>query len=350
VDKIETMSNQKISFATRFALGTAVLAVGVNATALAHSAHSTSTRIVHRVKASNAVHHPAPSSTPAYTNPVIDANFPDPSVVNDGGTYYAYATNSGENMPTERSSDLIHWTPEPDSMPTLPAWVRPGRTWAPNVTTIGPGKRYVAYFAAWDNATDKQAVGAAVASSPEGPFVGTDAPLVEQTSIGGAIDPSCFTAENGDHYLLWKNDGNSMGVDTWIWIQKLSTDGVGLVGDPIKLIKQDQWWEGNLVEAPTLWRHGSKYFLFYSANDYASCNYAIGYAVANSLLGPYFKPATGPWMASTNDACGPGGEDVVRASNGTIWMAYHTWAKGPHTYRSMSIKRLEWHGDIPVLK
>ena len=35
-----------------------------------------------------------------YTNPVLAESFPDPDVVLDGGTYYAYSTNAaGRNVP-----------------------------------------------------------------------------------------------------------------------------------------------------------------------------------------------------------------------------------------------------------
>ena len=85
-----------------------------------------------------------------------------------------------------------------------------------------------------------------------------------------------------------------------------------LVGTPTRLIKETQAWEGKLIEAPIVWKHGSKYyFLFYSANDYHSCNYAVGYAVASSVLGPYVKPLSHPWLSSANGVCGPGGEDIV---------------------------------------
>ena len=47
--------------------------------------------------------------------------------------------------------------------------------------------------------------------------------------------------------------------------------------------------EGVLVEAPTLWKHDGKYYLFYSANAYNNPRYAMGYAVSDNLLGPYRK-------------------------------------------------------------
>jgi beta-xylosidase len=167
--------------------------------------------------------------------------------------------------------------------------------------------------------------------------------------LGGAIDPSCFIDDDGSRYLVWKNDGNSKGQDTWLWVQKLRADGLSLQGQPTRLLKQDQTWEGSLIEAPTLWKHGGKYYLFYSANGYGGCRYAIGYAVSDSLLGPYVKPRDVPFQASTGDVCGPGGEDIVPANDGRTWMAYHYWAKGPGSYRAMSIDPLVWDGDIPYL-
>lgn len=285
-----------------------------------------------------------------YTNPVINGPFPDPSVLNVGSLYYAYSTNSGPNLPCERSADLVHWTPLPDAMPTLPSWVEPGRTWAPEVRALPAGRGYVVFFCAHCRATNDQAVGVATGPTPDGPFTSNaTAPLIDQTSMGGSIDPSCFLDPSGQRYLVWKNDGNSRGQDTWLWVQRLSSDGTQLAGQPTRLIKQDQPWEGNLVEAPTLWKHGSKYYLFYSANNYSNCSYAIGYAVAPAITGPFVKPRTVPFVSSTGDVCGPGGEDIVQSPDGTTWMAYHYWGNGPGSFRCMSIDPLIWDRDVPYL-
>ncbi len=300
----------------------------------------------------------APLSPPlTYTNPVINENFPDPSVLYDRGVFYAYATNSrpkatppGPNMACARSSDLVHWTALPDALPVLPTWADPGHTWAPNVRAFVTGKRYVVYFCAHDRAANTQSVGVAVGPAPAGPFTSdAAAPLIREPEQGGAIDPSCFVDTDGSRYLVWKNDGNSRGLDTWLWVQRLSADGLSLVGTPTRLIKQDQAWEGNLVEAPTLWKHDGRYYLFYSANAFVDCRYAIGYAVAASLLGPYVKPRDSAWQASTPDVCGPGGEDILTTGDGRTWMTYHAWEHGPGSYRSMSLDPLVWNGDVPYL-
>ena len=284
-----------------------------------------------------------------FDNPVIDGNFPDPGVVQVGGSYYAFATNgNGRNVQAARSSDLVTWTPLPDALPTLPSWARAGRTWAPDVAVTSSGT-YVLYYTAWHRATGRQVIGVATSASPAGPFAPAGSvPLLTQFDLGGAIDPSVFTDSGERQYLLWKNDGNAVGRDTNIYIQPLAGDGLSLVGSPTVLIRQDQPWEGNLVEGPTLWAHGGRYYLFYSANSYTNGAYATGYAVADALLGPYTKPAD-PLMVTGGGVVGPGGPEVVVGPDGNDWMLYHSWENNL-AYRSLSVDRLEWEGTIPEVR
>lgn len=149
-------------------------------------------------------------SSATYTNPVIDQPFPDPSILKVGSLYYAYATNTDPdmsapryNMLCARSTDLVHWTMLDDALPRLPVWAKPGRTWAPEVRALPGGAGYVAYFTAWDAATDQQAVGIATSPTPDGPFTSPSlSPLIGQPTEGGAIDPSCFLDPDGSRYLV----------------------------------------------------------------------------------------------------------------------------------------------------
>jgi len=294
-------------------------------------------------------HNVAAAPVDWFANPIINNNFPDPGAVYANGNYYAFATNgNGRNVQATRSTDLIHWTTLPDALPILPSWAQIGRTWAPDVAVTATGQ-YRLYYTAWSRTTDRQAIGVATASGPAGPFtpVGS-APLVAQFDRGGSIDPSVFTDSTGTQYLLWKNDGNAIGQDTYLYIQRLSADGLSLVGTPAPLIHQDQAWEGSVVEAPVLWQHNGRYYLFYSANNFANGSYAIGYAVSNSLLGPYVKPAL-PLATSSPAVTGPGGEEVVVGPDGNTWMLWHSWENGT-AYRSLSADLLEWEGDVPVLR
>jgi beta-xylosidase len=196
-----------------------------------------------------------------------------------------------------------------------------------------------------------QCIAVATSDSPTGPFTATGkGMLVCPADEGGAIDASTFTDEDGSRYLLWKNDGNCCGFDTWLYIAPLTADGLSLAGKSTRLVKQDQPWEGKLVEAPTLVKRDGTYTLLYSANDYGGEHYAIGYATANSVTGPYTK-GDGPLLTTdTSDGgyIGPGGQDIVVAPNGTDRLAFHSWYGGI-TYRAMNMLELRWEGGRPVV-
>lgn len=294
----------------------------------------------------------SPPPTNYFTNPVINADFADPGALQVGRTYYAFATNPANlssNVQAADSTDLVHWTMLPDALPVLPTWAQTGRTWAPDAALMPDGVHYDMYFTATSRTTGRQAVGVATSTNPAGPYtpVGT-APLVAEFDQGGAIDPSIFTDTTGVRYLLWKSDGNAIGADTTIYIQQLSSDGLSLLGARTALIKEDQRWEGTIIEAPTLWNHGGKYTLFYSGNNYGGAAYAIGYAQSSSLLGPYVKPSQ-PLVHSEGSVVGPGGEDIVIGPDGNTWMLYHSWDPN-FAYRSLNVDGLDWVNDVPVLR
>ncbi len=289
-----------------------------------------------------------------FANPVINQDFPDPDLLKVGETYYAYATNFGSrNIQVARSADLVTWEILSDALPFLPEWATPGFTWAPEVTLAANGKTLVMYFTARDTVSGKQCIGAATSATPEGPFQPAgDAAFICQVELGGSIDASSFVDQDDARYVLWKNDGNCCGQDTWLHIQPVSADGLTLEGQPAQLIKQDQAWEGNLVEAPMLWKQNGKYYLFYSANNYAGADYAVGYAVADAALGPYKKAQNPLLVTSTARGAilGPGGQDIVLDKDGETWIVYHSWEPRSITYRQMNIDELAWEEDRLVVK
>jgi len=268
---------------------------------------------------------PAPTPTPpaGLMNPFFDQDFPDPFILSSGAGYIAYATNGADsNVQTLTSPDMITWTRGGDAMPNLPSWTTAGKVWAPEVAKVG-GK-YLIYYTTPAPDHSIQCVGVAQADRPLGPFVDHNTkPLVCQSDQGGSIDPSPFKAPDGKRYLYWKNDGNAIGVDTWISVQQLSNDGTHLVGRPKRLFRQTEPWEGKLIEAPFGWEHDGTYYLFYSANDYASADYAVGYATASSPLGPFTKHPE-PVLTSDAVASGPGHCALIE-KDGNVWMVYHAW-------------------------
>lgn len=289
-----------------------------------------------------------------FRNPVFAGDFPDPFVLRVGGTYYAYATNGGgRNVRTVRSADLVHWRRGPDALPTVGPWALEGKTWAPEVARLAG--RYVLVYTADSSELFTQCIGRAVARSPAGPFVdGSEKPFLCQPDAGGSIDPSVFTDADGTSYLLWKNDGNSIGERTYLYAQRLSPDGRRLVGRRARLVANDRQWEAMVVEAPTLWRHGGRYYLFFSANAYATGLYAVGYATCTGPLGPCRDASENPILTSRCRAVGPGHQAIVRDAEGRTWLVYHAWRSGAVGVdppgRQLWLDRLVWRDGRPVVR
>lgn len=297
-----------------------------------------------------------------FINPVFDEPLADPFILPVDGTYYAYGTKGFEatDFATIRSMDLVNWEELPTALPDLPDWST-GRTWAPEVAAIGEG--YVMYFST--NAPDienpfgdpSQCIAAAVAAAPEGPFVvEADEPLVCQPELGGSIDATWFRDVDGVPYLIWKNDGNCCDIPTQFFIQELAENGLELVGQPADLgVENDAPWEGAVIEAPTMFEREGTYYLFYSGGNFGSQFYAVGYATADSVRGPFRDAPENPIVESRGRAAGPGHQTIVTDGDGDLWLAYHAWdadAVGEQVggARKMWLDELEFEGDKPVVR
>jgi beta-xylosidase len=295
--------------------------------------------------------------TRTYTNPVYSGDFPDPFVLRVGDQYYAYATNAGSvNVQTIRlNADFSSWEYLGDALPRLPGWAawHQSLTWAPAV--LQRGDQYVLYYTARFREAGRQCISRAVSDSPTGPFKDdTIGPFICQLDIGGSIDPSPFVDDDGQAYLLWKNDGNCCNRFTGIWIQKLSEDGLSLTGDAVELIRQDQFWEHPLVEGPSMVKQDGIYYLFYSGNWWEGMDYAVGYAVCETALGPCTKPQKKPIFAWKGKAMGPGGQEFFEDPDGNLWMAYHAWTAPDVGYpggsRSLRIEPVRFIDGVPVIE
>ena len=304
----------------------------------------------------------APAGT--FTNPVLETDFADPHVVQDGDTFYAYATGLPDDfidIQVVSSKDLVEWSEPEDALPDRPLWqpLEAGLTWAPEVVEVDG--RWLMYYVAREKASGLQCLALAVAEAPAGPFLDESSePLVCQRELGGSIDAFAFEDTDGARYLFWKNDGNARGLDTRIWVQRLSADGTRVEGAPVDTgLRQTQPWQGALVEAPTVVLRDGTYVLLYSANDYGSDAYAMGYATATAVTGPYVDRSPQPWVDSEGDATGPGGQAVIEV-DGEQWLVYHAWQDGEEGYpqgrRAMWLDRLTWQegtgpgAAVPVLE
>ena len=291
--------------------------------------------------------HPAPvipRPRPLAPAPPLDGrDAPDPFVLADGDRYLLYSTQVGfHNVPVATSPDLRRWSAPVDALPQLPPWATWGRTWAPGVTLLGG--HYLLYFAAHDQRSGRQCIGAATSTKAEGPFApAAGDPLVCQTDLGGSIDPYPVVAPDGTATLLWKADGNAVGLPSTLFAQPLRADGVALAGQPVALLRSGAAWEEPLIENPALIATGQSFVLLYSGGWWESRGYAIGYASCESQLGPCTKATVdGPLLASADGEAGPGGASVVTGPAGDQWLAYHAWAPDAVGYRHGGARSLHF--------
>jgi Glycosyl hydrolases family 43 len=253
-------------------------------------------------------------------------DFADPFVLRAGDVYYGYSTNSGAgDVQVIRSADLVTWELVGNALAALPSWAAPNATWAPAVLQRDGG--YVVYYTVREAASQRQCISRAAAASPAGPFRDdSTGPLLCQRDLGGSIDPTPFVDADGRAFLLWKSEGLG-GMAPTIWSQQLTTDGLALSGTAQPLLSVDRAFERGVVEAPTLLREGSTYFLLYAAADWNSRNYSTAYATCVGPAGPCTKPADGRVLTSGPRIAGPGGAEVFRDSGGALWAAFHAFSE-----------------------
>ncbi len=302
----------------------------------------------------------AQSSEETFENPMIQSNFPDPFILKVEDIYYAYSTNANSrNVPVATSTDLVTWDLGRDALPSLPKWANlgGGYVWAPEVMQVGD--QFLLFYTARDKASDKQCVGLATSDAPQGPFRDrNESAFVCQPSEGGSIDASPFRDENGDLYLLWKNDGNCCLIATYLYVQQLTADGMTLVGEPVRLVRNDQPWEGTVVEAPSLWQREDAYYLFYSGNGYWGEAYAVGYAICETPLGPCEDAEENPILSSDMETTplvvGPGHQTIITDETGDTWLIYHVWqvTRGGSltSNRQVWMDRITWVEGRPVVE
>ena len=178
-----------------------------------------------------------------------------------------------------------------------------------------------------------------VATSPHvtGPYLPGNSPLACPQSAGGAIDASGFQDSNGDRYVVYKVDGNSLSAGrensgpcgnadgqfpTPIMLQQVSAaDGFTLMGSPVEILDRDQR-DGPLVEAPSLVRTASGvYVLFFSSNCFSGPRYDTSYATSEILTGPYVKAKTPLLTTGMRGLKSPGGATVSRDGKMLVWHA-----------------------------
>ena len=143
----------------------------------------------------------------------------DPSVIRaEDGTFYIF----GSHMAAAVSEDLISWTSisrdaqggctlvenVQEQMKEALSWAKTTTFWAPDVQRL-PDGRYAMYYCTCEGSSPLSAMGLAIASSPEGPYV--DQGVFLKSGMAGynanyypnVVDPCAFFDKNGRMWMVY---------------------------------------------------------------------------------------------------------------------------------------------------
>lgn len=334
-------------------------------------------------------------ATQTYQNP-LDVKFGDPYILDDGnGTYYLYGTGGGakDGFSVYSSTNLTDWNDEGQVYygNTQNTW-NESAFWAPECYKFN-GKYYLFYSANWKvNPTNEEEnfhIGVAVSDRPTGPFVDLrDEPIF---SPGYPIlDANIFVDDDGRYYLYYsracyehpvesevadwaKKEGLFDEIEeSWVYGVELNPDFNSVIGEPVMLLRPplkmddaNAEWESRSVtsgevnrrwtEGSFTFQHDGTYYMMYSANFYAGPNYAVGYATADSPLGPYAKATNNPVLQKNSDRGGEvtgTGHNSVLFLDGTdkMYVVYHgrTKSTGDERVVFMDAMSIDENGILTV--
>lgn len=292
---------------------------------------------------------PAPAE---YSNPVIRANVPDPTLIREDGYFYLYCTEgSPKNIPIYRSPNLVEWelVSTAFSDATRPTFFPGGTLWAPCINYIDG--QYVMYYALSEwGGYETCGIGCAVSDRPTGPFTDLGA-MLRSNLIGvrNSIDP-CYIEEDGHKYMFFGSFFGIYGVE-------LTDDGL-----KVKEGSQPRQIAGTAYEGTYILRRDGRYYLFASVGrccDGLNSTYTTIVGRADNLWGPYVNKAGERMLdnchevfITRNDTFFGVGHDseIVQDNAGNDWILYHGYEVMQPSGRRLLLDRVEWEDGWPLVK
>lgn len=233
----------------------------------------------------------------------------DPTIFHDNDKYYLYGTTAGGADSTNNgflvylSDNLKEWNYKGYALKKGNAFGNKG-FWAPQIF-----KKDSLYYMFY---TANEKISIAFSESPLGPFINKN--KIYFKAKDKQIDPFVFS--DGDKYFLYyvKRFNN----DNEIFVAELQKDFNDINKETLtKCLSSDLLWENDdnfdfkSVQGPSVFKIDSIYYMLYSANNFKSPNYAVGYATSLSPFGPWNKPEKNPLISfKTINQSGSGHGDV----------------------------------------
>jgi beta-xylosidase len=295
-----------------------------------------------------------------YCNPNQQLNMRDTHIIPnaDDGKFYAVGTlfwgyrdpdgNAGFRLYV--SDNLKDWEPGPWIMKQseIPeeAWYRKV-FWAPEIHKIN-GRWYFTYNCDGTQEIDRDLYGSphgsgiSVAEKITGPYrMLSNKPLAPWPHN----DLTLFQDDDGKVYAFFNsghfNRKKHPELKHSIFVAEVDLDQGELKEAPRKLLTQQGGFEAQLIEGAHVVKTGGIYYLFYSGSE---GGYAVGYATAMHVYGPYTRAENNPLFGAQHDGGlvrngkaidnvdhpyrEVGHNQVFEGPDGRYWSSCHAYVKG----------------------
>lgn len=262
-----------------------------------------------------------------YTNPLINDDFPDPSVIEvKNHRYYAYATHDEfsptiNNILVKHSWDLIHWSQVEGALVSPPVWAKNcQRFWCPHVVKVN--NEFRLYYAAEPDTKDGMCLAMAVSNRPV-EFTDCGQPISRLSgSTYQMIDPCFFIDPVGNRHLLYYGSAHEP-----IRVVEVAQNGKSFISKPAEVLYPGEGAfhklrEGAFVTYNQKWK---RYFLWVSGdNTWAEKSYAISLFWSNDPMAVFKKiPGEHVIIQPNTHWESPGQNCIIRDAAGNEWIIYH---------------------------
>ncbi len=255
------------------------------------------------------------------SNPIIEGDYADPSIVEYQGKYFIYATIDpwgADSLAVLYSTDFKNWETAHLNWPTKAACTSPtssgNMVWAPSVIKATDGRFYM-YVSVGSE------VWVGVSEHPLGPWKNAkedNSPLIAATAFPDChmIDAEVFIDDDGEVYLYWGSGFNWMNGHCFV--VNLSDDMVSMKNDPVDVTPP------NFFEAPFMLKVKDNYYLMYSEGLCYNETYEVRYSIGETPFGPWKEGKNSPILTTSKDSTTRGpGHHAVYQEDGQAYILYH---------------------------
>lgn len=271
------------------------------------------------------------------TNASIPGDFPDPTIIEADGRYYAVGTSSewAPHLPIYSSDDLTNWKHEGFILDETPEWAG-SSFWAPEY--VYHNGLYYLYYSAKRKSDGVSCIGVATSRYPNRGFV--DQGIVVDY---GTESIDAFVVEQGEErFMTWK----AYGLDDRpieLVGSRLADDGLSLEGEVFTLL-MDTAHVG--IEGQAFIQKDGYYYMFYSIGACCGtgCDYHVKAVRSREVQGPYEPVGETVLLGETDDWQCMGHGTFVKNKQQEWHYLFHGYSKvgGVYTGREGLLARLLW--------